>query len=143
MVEKDKDAKTEIRNNAKVVKQNDVKEKKIKETFDDHFKGTAVDPDLDLNLDLNVAQQLPDVEESQQDEDRKSADISELKDVFIATDTIFDAEKNEEQAKVILEKELQINSNKNRIGYFFLTLTLFLIGFLVGQYYETSSRNTV
>jgi hypothetical protein len=147
VVAQDKGLIPETGNNAKVAKQSDSKEAKPKETFEDHFKGTAVDPDFDSKLDLNIVQQVPEVGESQQDESRTSADISDLGDELVATDT----EKNEELAEAILEKELQklrlknfkVKSDKSRIGYFFLTLALFLIGFLVGQYYETSSRNTV
>lgn len=132
MVEKDKDAETEMHNNIEAVKRNNVKKEKLKETFADYFKETAVDPDFDPHLDLNMVQQLSNVEERQQTDKERT-------------------ESNEERAQAILEQELQklrpknfkVKSDKNRIGCFFLTLTLFFIGFLVGQYYETSSRNTV
>ncbi len=155
MAERDKEIKTEMHNNVKVVKRDNVKTEKLKETFEDHFKGTAVDrdfdPDLGSNLDLNVVQQLPNGEESQQDDNSKAADVSDLKDELINSDTDFDAEKDEERVQAILEaalkklrpKNFKVQSDQSRIGYIFLTLTLFLIGFLVGQYYETSSRNTV
>jgi ACT domain-containing protein len=151
VAEQDKDIKAEMHNNAKIAKRNDVKTEKLKETFEDHFKGTVVDPDFDPNLDLNAVAQLDEVKARQEDENSKSADVSDLRDELIDTGTDFDAEKDKERAQAILEKELQklrpknfkVKSTKNRTRYFFLTLTLFLIGFLVGQYYETSSRNTV
>ena len=151
VVGKDKNKKNVIHKNAKTVKRNEVKKGSLKETFDDYLKGTAVDPDFDPNLDLHVAQQLSDVEENQEDENNKSTNISDLVDELVANNTDFNAERDEERAQILLEESLQklrpkhfkVKSTKHRIGYFFLAFTLFLIGILIGQYYETSSRNTV
>lgn len=57
----------------------------------------------------------------------------------------------EERVQIILEEAVyklrsnnyKIESKNNKIRYFFLTLVLFLVGFLMGQYYEISTWNTV
>ncbi len=161
MVEQDKVFKTETGNNAKAVKQNNVIEEKIKETFDDHFKGTMVDPHLDLNAEqllsegefensnsTEVTEAIKQVDESNetiswQQEDKDNQCSEEDVDENVAD------QKSYNNTHINHDKALKATDSKNsttgsnKVRYYFLILVFSLLGFLVGQYYETSSRNTV
>lgn len=127
------------KNKAKKELNNNLGSTTAKITLDDHLKGTSVDPDTSKNIPQEGLGNL-DVQVEQNTE----TEIEDKEDLrIIGQERIDPNHYTQPEISQRLEVTDYTGRTNIKINNFFLILMLFLIGFLIGKYYETSSRNTV